>query len=83
MSCAAWGADIQVDGRAAMVTGAGRLRGAPLRGSDLRGAAALVVAALGAEGDSRVTGLAHIRRGYEDLARDLRALGADVREVPG
>ena len=77
------GADIQVDGRAAMVTGAGRLRGAPVRGSDLRGAAALVVAALGAEGDSRVTGLAHIRRGYEDLARDLRALGADVREVPG
>ena len=45
--------------------------------------AALVVAARGAEGDSRVTGLAHIRRGYADLARDLRALGADIREVPG
>ena len=77
------GAEIQVAGRAAMVTGAGRLRGAEVRSADLRGGAALAVAGLGAEGITRVTGLPHIRRGYEDLARDLRCLGADVREIPG
>ena len=75
------GASIQVDGRVAVVTGAGRLRGAPVRGCDLRGGAALVVAALGAEGTSRVSGLSHIRRGYDGLERTLRALGADIREV--
>ena len=77
------GADIQVAGRAAMVTGTGRLHGADLQGNDLRGTAALVVAALGAEGDSRVAGLPYLRRGYEDLARSLRDLGAEIREIPG
>ena len=76
------GADIQVAGRAAMVSGVGRLHGASLRSTDLRGGAALVVAALGAEGVSQVTELRHIRRGYADFASNLHALGAEIREIP-
>ena len=76
------GADIQVAGRAAMVSGAGRLHGAGVCASDLRGGAALVVAGLAAEGVTQVSGLRYIRRGYQDLDRNLRALGADIRERP-
>ena len=76
------GAEIQIDGRVAVVTGVRRLRGAALRGTDLRGAAALVVAALGAEGVSTLRQLRHIRRGYEDFAGNLRQLGAEIREYP-
>ncbi len=72
------GADIRVSGRVAVVTGVERLHGAAVRCTDLRGGAALCVAALAAEGETRVSGIGHIDRGYEDLARDLRALGADV-----
>ena len=76
------GADIQIAGRAAMVSGVGMLHGAGLRSPDLRGGAALVVAALGAEGASQVSELRHIRRGDQDLDKNLRALGADIRELP-
>ena len=55
------------------------LHGAGVHSTDLRGGAALVVAALAAEGVSRVDGLEHILRGYEDLEGQLSALGADVR----
>ena len=72
------GADIQLAGRVAVVTGS-RLHGAAVRSTDLRGGAALVVAALGAEGVSRVSGLNHIRRGYQGLDDGLAALGADIR----
>ena len=60
----------------------GRLRGAAVRSTDLRGGAALVVAGLGAEGTTRVSGLRHIRRGYQALDRNLSALGAEIREAP-
>lgn len=76
------GADIQLAGRAAMVSGVGRLHGAAVRSTDLRGGAALVVAALGAEGTTQVSELRHIRRGYQALDKNLRALGADIREIP-
>lgn len=76
------GADIQIAGRAAMVSGVGRLHGASLRSPDLRGGAALVVAALGAEGTSQVSELRHIKRGYQALDKNLRALGAEIREIP-
>ncbi|MCI9352558.1 MAG: UDP-N-acetylglucosamine 1-carboxyvinyltransferase [Lawsonibacter sp.] len=76
------GADIQIAGRAAMVSGVGRLHGAAVRSTDLRGGAALVVAALGAEGVSQVSELRHIKRGYQALDKNLRSLGADIREVP-
>ena len=65
-------------GRALEIEGVARLSGADLRAQDLRGGAALAVAALAAEGESRLFGLAHIRRGYGDLAGTLRALGADA-----
>ena len=72
------GADIRVSGRTAVVTGAERLHGAAVRAADLRGGAALCVAALAAEGETAVSGVEHIDRGYEDLAAELRALGADI-----
>lgn len=71
------GADIQVDGRVAVVTGR-RLQGAVVRGTDLRGTAALVTAALGAKGESQVFGVPYILRGYEGFTEGLRALGADI-----
>ena len=75
------GADIRASGRVAVVAGAGRLHGAPVRGTDLRGGAALVVAGLGAEGETLVSGLGHIQRGYDGLERALAALGADIQRV--
>ena len=75
------GADIRVEGRVAVVYGVPRLHGAQVRSSDLRGGAALVVAALGAEGESRIEDLHHIDRGYQCLEGDLAALGARIRRV--
>ena len=76
------GADIRVDGRVAVVKGRGRLHGASVRGTDLRGTAALVIAALSAQGVSQVHDLRYIRRGYDGLERDLAALGAEIRIEP-
>lgn len=73
------GADIQVSGRTAVVTGVETLRGAPVRCTDLRGGAALCVAALAAEGETCVSEIGHIDRGYESMERDLRSLGAEIR----
>lgn len=75
------GADIRVEGRVAVVYGVEKLKGADLRCTDLRGGAALAIAALHAEGESTLHEIHHIERGYEDLAGDLTALGAAVRHV--
>ena len=75
------GADIEVKGRTAFVRGVGRLHGASVTAGDLRGGAALVIAALGAEGISEVLDLSHIDRGYADFRNKLRKLGADIRRV--
>lgn len=72
------GGCVRVSGRVAVVTGVERLHGAWVRCTDLRGGAALCVAALAAEGVSQIQEIAHIDRGYEDITRDLRALGADI-----
>ena len=72
------GADIRVSGRTAVVTGVEHLSGAAVRCTDLRGGAALCVAALAAEGESRLFETGHIERGYEDIVRDLGALGARI-----
>lgn len=72
------GADISVEGRVAVVTGVPRLSGAAVRCTDLRGGAALLVAGLTAEGETRIEEIHHICRGYEDPIRDLSALGADI-----
>lgn len=72
------GGNIRVSGRVAVVSGTERIQGAAVRCTDLRGGAALCVAALAAEGTSRIREIHHIDRGYEDIARDLRALGAEI-----
>ena len=76
-----FGAKIRVDGRMAVVEGAERLYAANTLTPDLRGGAALVLAALAAEGESRVDEIRHIDRGYEDFSKTLSALGADVRRI--
>jgi UDP-N-acetylglucosamine 1-carboxyvinyltransferase len=75
------GADIKVEGRVAMVTGVPRLTGAQVTATDLRGGAALVVAALGAEGTTEISALGHIDRGYDGLENSLASLGADIVRV--
>ena len=75
------GADIRVQGRMAVVDGVSRLSGAPVKCPDLRGGAALVIAALAAQGQTLVEGCDHIARGYQDLAATLTGLGAKVREA--
>ncbi len=74
------GADIVTEGRTAVIRGVKKLRAAHLYAPDLRGGAAMIVAALAAEGVSVVEDEGHIRRGYEDIAGCLRNLGADIRE---
>ncbi|WP_218093336.1 UDP-N-acetylglucosamine 1-carboxyvinyltransferase [Paenibacillus solanacearum] len=75
-------AQIKVDGRTAVVSGGNRLRGAKVCASDLRAGAALILAALAAEGDTEITGLHHIDRGYVDITEKLAQLGADIQRVP-
>lgn len=75
------GADIRIEGRVAIVEGRKTLHGASVKAADLRGGAALVVGALAAEGESCVTGLQHIDRGYSALAQELRQLGADITRM--
>lgn len=72
------GADISVVGRVAMVTGVPKLSGAPVSATDLRGGAALVAAALAAEGETLLFDEGHIARGYENLDELLRRVGADI-----
>ncbi len=75
------GADIRVDGHHAVVRGTPRLSGAPVKAPDIRAGAALVVAGLGAEGETVVHDAEHIDRGYERFVEKLRGLGADVERV--
>ena len=72
------GADIRTEGHHAVVRGAERLSGAPVRAHDIRAGAALVVAGLAAEGETEVAGATHIDRGYDDLTGKLAGLGADI-----
>jgi len=76
------GAEVRTDGHHAAVTGVERLSGAPVQASDIRAGAALVLAGLVADGDTLVSGAAHIDRGYPDLVADLTALGAVVVREP-
>lgn len=74
------GADIRLEGRVAVVCGVDRLHGAAVQAKELRGGASLVLAGLQAEGETAVTGVEHIQRGYEDLTGELAQLGADIRQ---
>ncbi len=76
------GADIRADGHHAVIRGVPRLSGAPVRAPDIRAGAALVVAGLAADGETSVSGVHHVDRGYDDLVGRLAALGADIERVP-
>lgn len=73
------GADVRTEGHHAVVRGVSRLSGAPVRAPDIRAGAALVLAGLAADGETEVAGAHHIDRGYEDFARALSSLGANVK----
>jgi UDP-N-acetylglucosamine 1-carboxyvinyltransferase len=75
------GADIRVKGNTAVVTGVPFLSGAPVAGSDLRASAAMVLAALAAEGTSTIQGLQHLDRGYEQFEQKLQNLGAQIKRI--
>ncbi len=75
------GASIKTEGRVCVVQGVKRLSGAKVCAAELRGGAALVTAALAAEGTSEITGLCYIDRGYESLEGALRSVGADIKRV--
>ncbi len=72
------GADVRTEGRHAVVSGPQHFSGAPVEAPDIRAGAALVCAALCAEGESRVTNVHLIDRGYDDLVAKLRGLGASI-----
>lgn len=72
------GANIELAGRIAAVRGIASLCGTKMSATDLRGGAAMLIAALGAQGESEITCIEHIERGYENLPQKLRAIGADL-----
>lgn len=75
------GANIQVEGRTAIVKGGSPLKAAKVCATDLRAGAALIIAALAAEGVTRIEGVHHIDRGYVDIEEKLCMLGADIERV--
>lgn len=75
------GADIKVEGKVAMVDGVKHLSGCSVRALDLRGAAALVVAALCAKGATQITGVDYLERGYENFELVLEQLGASIKKI--
>lgn len=75
------GAQIRTEGKVAVIEGTRHLYGAKVEATDLRGAAALVTAALAAEGTGEITGVHYLERGYDGLEQTLTALGADVKKI--
>ena len=75
------GADIRLDGNVAIIRGVERLQAAPVMATDIRASAALVLAALAAEGETRISRIYHLDRGYERLDEKLAKLGARVQRV--
>ena len=75
------GADIQVDGKSAVITGVKELKGACVKADDLRAGAAMIIAGLVAKGQTEITDIEYIDRGYERVVEKLTALGADIKRV--
>ena len=75
------GAEIQVDGKTAVIQGVNKLYGAPVAACDLRAGAAMVIAGLCAEGTTTIEDIIYIERGYQDFVGKLRNLGADIMKV--
>lgn len=74
-------ANVKIEGRSVIISGPSKLQGAEVAATDLRAAAALILAGLHAEGITRVTELDHLDRGYVDFHKKLKALGADIERV--
>jgi UDP-N-acetylglucosamine 1-carboxyvinyltransferase len=77
------GAKIEVSGGTAKVTGVDRLRGAPVMATDLRASVSLILAGLAAEGETRVSRVYHLDRGYEHVVRKLEGVGARIERISG
>jgi UDP-N-acetylglucosamine 1-carboxyvinyltransferase len=75
------GADIEVEGSAAIVRGVAKLTGANVMATDLRASACLVIAGLIAEGETTIDRIYHLDRGYERIEEKLSALGAKIRRI--
>lgn len=75
------GANVQVDGTVAVFQGVKHLEGAPVRATDLRAGAAMIIAGLMAKGVTEIEDILYIDRGYEDYVEKLTALGADIRRA--
>jgi UDP-N-acetylglucosamine 1-carboxyvinyltransferase len=75
------GANIQIDGKVALVEGVPQLSGATVMATDLRASASLVIAGLVADGDTVVDRIYHLDRGYDQMESKLRALGADIQRI--
>jgi len=75
------GANIKVEGRVAILDGVEKLTGAVVKATDLRAGAAMVIAGLMAEGETQITSIEHIDRGYPHIEDKFQALGADIRRV--
>lgn len=76
------GAKIKLDGRTAVVDGIKKLSGAQVKATDLRAGAALVIAALAAQGDTLISDIEHMERGYENFVEKLSALGVKISKIP-
>lgn len=73
------GADIKIEGRSAVIEGPTSLTGAPVKASDLRAGAALILAGLAAEGDTEIANVYHVDRGYDRIVDKLTSVGAKIR----
>lgn len=75
------GAHISVEGRLAIIEGGAPLTAAPVKATDLRAGAAMIIAALEINGTTEISSIQYIERGYEDIVEKLRSLGADIKKV--
>jgi UDP-N-acetylglucosamine 1-carboxyvinyltransferase len=75
------GAKIKVNGQTAEISGPTKLMGTKIRALDIRSGAAMVLAGLAAEGETEVSDVHHVYRGYENIDGKLRQIGADIRKV--
>ena len=75
------GAQISVEGRLAIIEGGAPLTAAPVKATDLRAGAAMIIAALEVKGTTEISSIQYIERGYEDVVEKFRALGADIKKV--
>jgi UDP-N-acetylglucosamine 1-carboxyvinyltransferase len=77
------GATLQIEGNAVICTGQGRLTAAPVMATDLRASVSLILAGLGAEGETLVNRVYHLDRGYERVEEKLRSCGAKIERITG